>query len=163
MKTKLNIRFGGFNYSDHYYNLMNEVACRYGYSDINEMPNKVFDKINWIKEQEKYIKRLTQQLSDYFEVHLKYKRQYEAYSDVIYTETLTVEILPSELLKLRYEIKNIIDPVQFEKFVKVLTTPVDGYIPYYEYNEVMSSNELYTEFALQYLLQHTDFLDCLNM
>lgn len=155
---ELNLRFGGFYYSCHS-EIVDSIIGSYFDDDVEE---DFYEKIDYQKTYLDYCKLYVKYFFDYIEENERVKltikqkniemwspREYNFSTDVIVLK----DVSKSTVRNLTTLFNRYLEDSSFKDFIRHKTTMRDGYIPFYNYEEIVNKKELAIslEFIFEFL------------
>jgi len=172
---ELNLRFGGFYYSVHSEIVDSIVESHIEDNDETTNKEEFYDSIDYQKTYLDYCKLYIKYFFDYIEevegvvgrppsrkltiksknIELWSPREYNFSTDLIVLK----EVSKSSIKNLTTLFNRYLDDKEFREFIKDKTTSRSGYIPFYNYGEIIDKKDLgiSLEFILEFLAN--DFKD----
>ena len=157
---ELNLSFGGFYYSVHSDIVDSLVESNFDEDDDTLNEEDYYDTVDYRKIHKEYCKYYVKYLFDYIldahgikltlkqnNVDMWSPREYNFSTDVIVLK----DVSSSTVKKMTYLFNRYLENSEFRDFILEKTTSRGGYIPFYNYEQVVDKKEL--EVSLEILLE----------
>lgn len=166
------INFGGFYHSIHSMLIDDVVENLICTDNEDNFDQKMYDEFNWKEAHEKYCIEYLDKFEDWLTDELELKET----PKIEFKELISPRFYNYTTDKIRAVIseKNVQEICQavlnseefkeeFEEYLHERTTPVDGYIPFYTFNEAMNNKEgVLIYFVLEFMTDQYNGKDLLN-
>lgn len=157
---ELNLGFGGFYYSVHSDIVDSLVESNFDENDDTLTEEEYYESIDYPRIYKEYRKEYVKYLFDYIlEVHriklttkstnidMWSPREYNFSTDILVLKNVS----KSTVKKMTTLFNRYLEDSEFRDFINNKTTYRDGYIPFYEYEDVVDKKEL--KVSLEFLLE----------
>ena len=156
---ELNLSFGGFYYSVHSDIVDSLVESNFDEDDDTLTEEEYYDTIDYRKIHKEYCKYYVKYLFDYIlDVHgikLTINNNIEMWSPREYnfsTDVIVLKDVSKSIVKKMTNLFNrYLENSEFRDFILEKTTSRSGYIPFYQYEDVVNKKDL--EVSLEILLE----------